>query len=82
MPPSPSPPPRNYTGPQKSAAEGKGSSRAKSAKYNPHMIEIDEDSHSRYMSDSRRYTTMDRDVEDSEVRPRAGGDTENFIHSL
>ncbi|XP_042889771.1 protein unc-80 homolog isoform X4 [Penaeus japonicus] len=61
---------KNYTGPQKSAGEGKGSSRVTYSKaskcYNP-AIEIDEDSHSKYMSDSKRYQTYERDIEDSEA---------------
>lgn len=63
---------RNYTGPQKSAGEGKGSSRVTYSKaskaYNP-AIEVDDDSHSKYMSDSKRYQAYERDIEDSEVRP-------------
>lgn len=62
---------RNYTGPQKSAGEGKGSSRVTYSKaskaYNP-AIEVDDDSHSKYMSDSKRYQAYERDIEDSEVR--------------
>lgn len=61
---------RNYTGPQKSAGEGKGSSRVTYSKaskaYNP-AIEVDDDSHSKYMSDSKRYQAYERDIEDSEV---------------
>ncbi|XP_042207937.1 protein unc-80 homolog isoform X3 [Homarus americanus] len=61
---------KNYTGPQKSAGEGKGSSRATYSKtskaYNP-AIEVDDDSHSKYMSDSKRYQAYERDMEDSEA---------------
>lgn len=34
--------------------------------YNP-AIEVDDDSHSKYMSDSKRYQAYERDIEDSEV---------------
>ncbi|XP_063871430.1 protein unc-80 homolog isoform X10 [Scylla paramamosain] len=61
---------KNYTGPQKSAGEGKGSSRVTYSKaskaYNP-AIEVDDDSHSKYMSDSKRYQAYERDIEDSEA---------------
>ncbi|XP_069159541.1 protein unc-80 homolog isoform X1 [Procambarus clarkii] len=61
---------KNYTGPQKSAGEGKGSSRVTYSKtskaYNP-AIEVDDDSHSKYMSDSKRYQAYERDMEDSEA---------------
>ncbi|XP_066978451.1 protein unc-80 homolog isoform X1 [Macrobrachium rosenbergii] len=61
---------KNYTGPQKSSGEGKGSSRVTYSKaskaYNP-AIEVDDDSHSKYMSDSKRYQTYERDIEDSEA---------------
>ncbi|CAL4091464.1 unnamed protein product, partial [Meganyctiphanes norvegica] len=61
---------KNYTGPQ-SSHDGKGSSRVThgyskvSKAYNP-AIEVDDDSHSKYMSDSKRFIVYERDIEDSE----------------
>lgn len=61
---------RNYTGPQKAAGEGKGSSRvtySKASKVYNEAIEVDEDSHSKYVSDTKRFQAYERDIEDSEV---------------
>ena len=61
---------KNYTGPQKATGEGKGSSRVnygRSSRIHGPPIEPDEDSHSKYYSDSRRYQNYERDIEDSEV---------------
>ncbi|KAK4295652.1 hypothetical protein Pmani_031795 [Petrolisthes manimaculis] len=61
---------KNYTGPQKAAGEGKGSSRvtySKASKVYNEAIEVDEDSHSKYVSDTKRFQAYERDIEDSEA---------------
>ncbi|XP_059490383.1 protein unc-80 homolog isoform X4 [Neocloeon triangulifer] len=60
---------KNYTGPQKSSPDHKGSSQRnfRSGPYSP-GFEFDEDSHSKYISDhSRTRPGNERDLEDSEV---------------
>ncbi|KAF2352742.1 hypothetical protein FHG87_016501 [Trinorchestia longiramus] len=75
---------KNYTGPQRPAGEGKGSSRVtygRSSRVHGPPIEPDDDSHSKYYSDSRRHQNYERDAEDSEAlrgefrRPR-----DTFLH--
>lgn len=64
---------KNYTGPQKATGEGRGSSRVnygRSSRIHVPPIEPDDDSHSKFYSDSKRYQTHERDIEDSEVRLR------------
>ena len=57
-------------GPQKATGDGKGSSRVNygrvSRAHGP-PIEPDDDSHSKFYSESRRHQNYERDIEDSEV---------------
>lgn len=60
---------RNYTGPNPTSPEHKGSSQKNfsRAPYSP-GYEFEEDSHSKYLSDrSRTKNYQERDMEDSEV---------------
>ena len=62
---------KNYTGPQRGAGEGRGSSRVnygRSSRIHVPPIEPDDDSHSRYYSESRRNQPHEREIEDSEVK--------------
>ena len=61
---------RNYTGPQKTTSDSRGSNKVNytraSRTMNP-TVEPDDDSHSKYLSDTKKFQTYERDIEDNEV---------------